>query len=292
MTTSYVGSPRTNYVPAGSPGASYTGATGPSYDQEVQSYLDQTSPARIREQSQTVLPSSDYMAKAEHESRTNENSPARQRSYHGSPQGSPSGTHYVAPVTTSYVPSGSPHAAPVAYVSSGSPHGGPVTSYVPAAGSPGASYTGATGPSYDQEVQSYLDQTSPARIREQSQTVLPSSDYMAKAEHESRTNENSPTRQRSYHGSPQGSPSGTHYVAPVTTSYVPSGSPSYHSHPVQPTSVVYAPTEHIPLVAGSPAPSYHTATSPVPAAPAQGETHGESPRRLRAFGHPHVDPCM
>ncbi|KAJ9461322.1 hypothetical protein DIPPA_13889 [Diplonema papillatum] len=64
--------PQNNYQ-----AVSYGAGTGPTYEQEVQSYLDLTSPQRIREQSYTKLPPPEYMERAAHESVTNEHSPAR-----------------------------------------------------------------------------------------------------------------------------------------------------------------------------------------------------------------------
>eukprot|EP01064_Diplonema_japonicum_P003869 TRINITY_DN1255_c0_g1_i15.p1 TRINITY_DN1255_c0_g1~~TRINITY_DN1255_c0_g1_i15.p1 ORF type:complete len:356 (+),score=58.75 TRINITY_DN1255_c0_g1_i15:71-1138(+) len=269
VTTSYSSPLHTSTAMRGG-GDSIPPAHGKTYEQEVNEFLDQTSPARIREQSHTSLPPDSYMQKANHESITNESSPARTRS--GSP----------------YVPTSVPYQQSSTYVA---PVPVPPVHYsqprydTMAGRSGGDSIPPVHGKTYEQEVNEFLDQTSPARIREQSHTSLPPDSYMQKANHESVTNESSPARQHSQ--SPGYQPSTTSYqpayVAPV--------SPGGYVAPASPGGYV-SQTEYVPIVTSSPGHGspgrgdLGTVAPPGPGIPGD----GESPRRIRAFGAPHSDP--
>eukprot|EP01059_Diplonema_ambulator_P011363 TRINITY_DN2130_c0_g1_i1.p1 TRINITY_DN2130_c0_g1~~TRINITY_DN2130_c0_g1_i1.p1 ORF type:complete len:414 (+),score=78.69 TRINITY_DN2130_c0_g1_i1:43-1284(+) len=290
---------------------------GKTYEQEVNEFLDQTSPARIREQTPTNLPPDSYMAKANHESMTNENSPARVR------EGSPY-TSYQPAHTSSVHHSSPTHYSQPAHVGHSSPthysqpvhvtHSSPTYAHQQPAGySSPTHYSHASqvppvqGKTYEQEVNEYLDQTSPARIREQTPTNLPPDSYMAKANHESMTNENSPARVRE--GSPYQSTGYQPHVSthqPVSTGYQPQ---PHVSTGYQPAS--YQPQPHVSTHSAGYQPAYGSpqkgyvgeyAPSTVAGSPGHADLgsipppgpgipgDGESPRRLRAFGHPHSDP--
>ena len=220
--------------------------------------------------------------------------------YAGSPQAySQSQTVH----TTTYVPHVAHSSPQASYVSQPVVHSSPQATYTSTTvvHSPGGT---VQGPTYEEEVRDFLDKTSPQRLREQSPTTLPPQDYMARAQHESVTNESSPARQRG-----AGSPSYQYSQAPVAAAY---SSPlpvqqQYVSSPVPAAQSYVVASSPVPLTttyvsaghpvaaaaspyAGSPQGSYQREASPPP--PTAGELHGESPRRIRAFGHPHVDPSM
>eukprot|EP01064_Diplonema_japonicum_P003873 TRINITY_DN1255_c0_g1_i5.p1 TRINITY_DN1255_c0_g1~~TRINITY_DN1255_c0_g1_i5.p1 ORF type:complete len:254 (+),score=38.82 TRINITY_DN1255_c0_g1_i5:147-908(+) len=203
--------------------------------------------------------------------------PERQRSpvYGGSPLAG-------SPVLTSAAPVY--HSSPVSHPVVTTSYSSPLHTSTAMRGG-GDSIPPAHGKTYEQEVNEFLDQTSPARIREQSHTSLPPDSYMQKANHESVTNESSPARQHSQ--SPGYQPSTTSYqpayVAPV--------SPGGYVAPASPGGYV-SQTEYVPIVTSSPGHGspgrgdLGTVAPPGPGIPGD----GESPRRIRAFGAPHSDP--